>query len=209
MGVDCVEVARQRGEQGRLLGRDPVDGLVLGRGEGEEVRRDPVEVAVLDSLELLVHVEVKAVEVTAALVLGLPHAVHDVLDGDAVVGLAVPRVAEGHQRRVDLCDGREGQVRRPVLDEDHVAGEHAGGIGAGCEYRRQPGWGRWTEGAERERHKEEGENELTSRVRLAPEHNQPVLILLGAQDLVELDGKPVQVPDVQRPKVVVEGVIQQ
>ena len=127
VGVDLGGVARQGVVQRRRLGH-ALDGLVLRRREGEEVRRDPVEVAVLDALEALVLVEVEVLQVDHLLLLGLPHAVHHVLHGDAVVGLAVAGVSEGHQRRVDLGDGGEGEVRWPALDENHIAGHEGGGI---------------------------------------------------------------------------------
>ncbi|KAI6761699.1 hypothetical protein HG531_002252 [Fusarium graminearum] len=84
----------------------------------------------LDSLESLVLVQVEVVEVAALLLLGLPHTVDNILNANTVVRLAVTGVSERHQRRIDLRNRGEGQVRRPVLDKDHVAREHAGGIGA-------------------------------------------------------------------------------
>lgn len=49
---------------------------------------------------------------------------------------------------------------------------------------------------------------LTPRVGGAVEYNGTVLVLLGAEDIVELNGKAVQVTDVQRAKVMVESVVE-
>lgn len=127
-----IQLAERLGKRIKFLSafEDLGNGCMLGRGKGKEVWRDPVEVSVLHSLKLLILVEVEVVEGAAALLLGLPDAVDNILDGDAVVGLGVSSVAEGHQRWVDLSDGGQGQVRGPVLNEDHVAGEHASSVGA-------------------------------------------------------------------------------
>jgi len=50
-------------------------------------------------------------------------------------------------------------------------------------------------------------DEHTARVRPAPEHDWPVLILLGAQNLVELQRKSVEMADVERAKIVVKGIV--
>ena len=109
---------------------DLLDGGVLGRSKRQEMGGDPVEVTMLDSLESLVLVQVEVVQVAALLFLGLPHTVNNILNTDTVVGLAVTGISEGHQRRVDLRNRGEGQMGRPVLNKDHVAREHACGIGA-------------------------------------------------------------------------------
>ena len=44
---------------------------------------------------------------------------------------------------------------------------------------------------------------------MAPEDYGTVLILLGAEDIVELDGKAVQMANVQRAKVMMEGIVQE
>lgn len=49
---------------------------------------------------------------------------------------------------------------------------------------------------------------LTSRISETVENNGSISVLFGTQNVVELDGKPVQVTDVQRAKVVVERVVQ-
>lgn len=49
---------------------------------------------------------------------------------------------------------------------------------------------------------------LTSRVSSAPENNGAVLVLLCAQDVMELDGESVEMADVQRAKIMVESVVQ-
>lgn len=51
--------------------------------------------------------------------------------------------------------------------------------------------------------------QLTLGVRLAPEDNGAVLVLLGSQDIVKVEGEAVQVSNVERAKVVVEGIVQQ
>lgn len=50
---------------------------------------------------------------------------------------------------------------------------------------------------------------LTPRVRGAPEDNGPVLVLGRGQHVVEVEGEAVQVADVQRAEVVVEGVVEE
>ncbi len=50
--------------------------------------------------------------------------------------------------------------------------------------------------------------DLTSRIGSAPEHNWPILVLFRAEDLMEVDGKSVEVANVKWAKVVVEGVVQ-
>jgi hypothetical protein len=51
------------------------------------------------------------------------------------------------------------------------------------------------------------ESELTPRIRLAPEYNWSALVLWGTEDIMELDGKSVQVPNVQWSEIVVECVV--
>lgn len=51
--------------------------------------------------------------------------------------------------------------------------------------------------------------ELTSRIGTAPEDDCPVFVRRICEDLVQLDSKAVQVANVQRAKVAVEGVVQQ
>jgi len=53
-----------------------------------------------------------------------------------------------------------------------------------------------------------GKQKHTPGVSLAPKDNGPVLILLRGKDFVEVQGKPVEVSNVQRAKVVVEGVVE-
>ena len=50
---------------------------------------------------------------------------------------------------------------------------------------------------------------LTPRVGGAPEHNWTVLVLFGPKDVVELDGEPVKVSNVQRAKVMMESIVQE
>lgn len=49
----------------------------------------------------------------------------------------------------------------------------------------------------------------TPRVRIAPEYYTTILVLLVAQDLVQLHGEAVQMANVQRAKVTVEGVVEE
>lgn len=48
----------------------------------------------------------------------------------------------------------------------------------------------------------------TARISSAPENNGPVLVLLRSEDLVELQRKAVEMSNVKRAKVVVEGVVE-
>lgn len=50
---------------------------------------------------------------------------------------------------------------------------------------------------------------LTSGISGAPKHYRAVLVLLSTKDVVEANGKAVQVANVQRAKVVVKGIVQQ
>lgn len=50
---------------------------------------------------------------------------------------------------------------------------------------------------------------LTSRIRHTPEHNWSVLVLLGSQDLMELERESVEVPNVQWAEVVVKCVVEE
>lgn len=50
---------------------------------------------------------------------------------------------------------------------------------------------------------------LTPWVGPTPEHDRTVLVLLSTQNLMKLEGKSVQVTDVERAKVVVEVVVEQ
>jgi len=48
---------------------------------------------------------------------------------------------------------------------------------------------------------------LTSRICLAPENYRLVLVLGRTKDIMELNGKPVQVSNVQWSKVMMEGIV--
>lgn len=50
---------------------------------------------------------------------------------------------------------------------------------------------------------------LTSGVSSAPEDDGAILVLLGTEHIVELQGEAVQVTDVQRAEVVVESVVEE
>lgn len=54
-----------------------------------------------------------------------------------------------------------------------------------------------------------GRAKHTARVGSAPEYNGPVLVLLGSQNLMELQREAVEVADVERAKVVVEGIVEE
>lgn len=50
---------------------------------------------------------------------------------------------------------------------------------------------------------------LTPRVRSTPKHDRTIFVFLGAKDIVEANGKAVQVTNVQGPKVVVKGIVEE
>jgi hypothetical protein len=50
---------------------------------------------------------------------------------------------------------------------------------------------------------------LTPRVRVAPEYDRPAIAILLRKDIVQHDREAVQVTDVQRAKVGVEGIVKQ
>lgn len=50
---------------------------------------------------------------------------------------------------------------------------------------------------------------LTSGVGSAPEDDWAILVLLGTEDVMELQGEAVQVANVERAKVVVESIVQE
>jgi hypothetical protein len=121
--------------------------LLLRRGECEKVGADPVEVAHIDALKFLVPVcistvcvwpwanlllETEVFEPAETFFLGLPYAINDVLDVQDIVSLAVPGVAERHAGRVHLRNGCQGKMRRPRLDEHHVARQNARRVSATC-----------------------------------------------------------------------------
>lgn len=122
--------------------------------------------------------QIELLQLAQALLLRLPNTVDNVLDVENKVSLAVSGISEGHIRRIGLRDGCESQVRRPGLDEHHVAGNQAGSI------RPAPG------------------------IRSTPKYNCSVIVGWIAKDLMELNGKSVEVSDVKRAKVVVECVVQ-
>jgi hypothetical protein len=96
--------------------------LMLRRGESKEVGGDPVEVTHVDSFKLLISAfqsaqgmscrtktkgqiilfKVEVTESTQTLLLGLPNTIHDILDVQDKVGLAVSGITEGHVRGVGL-----------------------------------------------------------------------------------------------------------
>ena len=70
-------------------------------------------------------------------------------------------------------------MRRPGLDEDHVASHEACGIRA------------------------------ATRVRFTVKYHCTIAVFGIAQDLMEENGKSVQVPDVKRAKIRVESVVEE
>lgn len=87
--------------------------LLLRRGECQELGSDPVEVAHVDALVLLVLLEAEVLEPAKTLLFRLPHAVDNILDVENVVSLAVSSVTEWHARWIHLRNGCESQMRRP------------------------------------------------------------------------------------------------
>lgn len=85
----------------------------LWGSKSKEAGRDPVEIAVLDPLKLFVFVEIKVLKNAAALLLGLPHTINDILDSDAIVGLTIAGISERHEGGVNLRNRREGQMWWP------------------------------------------------------------------------------------------------
>lgn len=85
---------------------------------------------------------------------------------------------------------------RPILNQDHICGENACGIGSACNLSacHLQQWG----GSDRLR---------TSRIGMTPEHNGAILIVWMSQYFVELDGEAIQMADVQWTKVGVESIV--
>lgn len=176
--------------------RDGRNGLLLRRGEGEEVRCDPIEVTHVDSLELLISgitvrmensnrpkvdnilFKVEVAKATQTLLLGFPHTVDDILNVQDEVRLAVPRIAEGHVRRIGLRNRRKGEVGWPRLNQDHVACHNASSICA------------------------------ATGISLAVENNRAVAVGRISEDLVEKHSEAVEMADVQRTEVGMECVVE-
>ena len=70
-------------------------------------------------------------------------------------------------------------MRRPILNKHHVACKYTSRIGS------------------------------ASRVRLTPEHDSAVLVRRVSEDLVQANGKAVQVSNVQWAKIRVEAVVEE
>lgn len=123
--------------------------------------------------------KIKVTESTQTLLLGLPDTIHNILDVQNKIGLAVSGIAEGHVRRVGLRNRGQGQVGRPGLDENHVASHEASGICA------------------------------ASCIGLAVEDNRAIAVGGVSEDLMEKDCKSVQVTNVEGTKVRMEGIIEE
>jgi hypothetical protein len=176
--------------------RDGRNRLLLRRGEGEEVRCDPIEITHVDSLEFLISAitvrmekskqqefdnilfKVEVAKATQTLLFGFPHTINDILNVQDEVRLAVPRIAEGHVRRIGLRDRRKGEVGWPGLNQDHVACHNAGSICA------------------------------ATGIGLAVENNRAVAVGRISQDLVEKHSEAVEMADVQRTEVGMECVVE-
>lgn len=91
---------------------------------------DFVKVTLIDSFVQLVLLQIEAADIEELLLLGAPDAVDNVLDGEHKVCGGVASIAEGHEGGLGLSDGRKGQMRRPRLDQDHVAAKNAGSVGS-------------------------------------------------------------------------------
>ncbi len=69
-------------------------------------------------------------------------------------------------------------MRRPRLDQDHVASDQTGSIGP------------------------------APRIGSTPKHHCSIIVCWVTQDLVKLNGEAVEVADMQRSKVGMEGVVE-
>ena len=118
-------------------------------------------------------------QLTQILLLGLPYSVDYILNVQHKICLAVPGISEWHVRWIGLRNRSESKVRRPCLDQDHVASHQAGSV---CS---APG------------------------ICSAPEYHRSVIVRRITQDLVELDCESVQVADMQWTEVVVECIVQE
>lgn len=108
-----------------------------------------------------------------------PDTIHHILDVQNEISLAVSSVTERHVRRVRLRDGCQSQMWRPRLDQNHVA----------CDETRAVG--------------------TAPRVCFAVKHHSTIPICRISQNLMEVNCKSVQMSNVERTEVGMEGVVQQ
>lgn len=157
---------------------------------------DPVEVAHVHSLKFLIPgsqissssradsedcsilFKIEVTQSTQTLFLGSPDTIHNILDVEDKIRLAVASITEGHVRGVSLGDRRQSQMRRPGLDQNHVTCHEACCIGA------------------------------ATCIGLAVENHRPITVTRIAEDLMEENSEPIQMTDVERPEIGVEGVVQ-
>lgn len=93
--------------------------------------------------------------------------------------MAVSSIAERHVRRIRLRNGRECKMRRPRLNQDHVASNQAGRV---C---------------------------TASCIRPRVEDYCAVVIRGITEQVMEVDGKAVQMADVEGPEICVERVVKE
>ena len=122
------EVFQHVGKCRRYYGALLVEGIRLRRiprlnrtSKRNESRTQPIEVALVNPLIVLILFKVECLDVYYLVFLGSPQPIYKVLDGQHIVGLTVSCISEHHERRVGLCQGCYGKMRWPVLDQHHVA----------------------------------------------------------------------------------------
>ena len=175
---------------------DGFDRLVLRGGESEEVGCNPVEVTHINTFKFLIPIsklaaveinvnqrnilfKVKVTQTTKTLLLGLPHSIDYILDVQDKISLAVSSVAERHVWWVSLRNRRKGQMRRPRLNQNHVACNKASSV------------------------------RTATGICLAVENHRSVAVGRVPEDFVEENCKSVQVTDVKRTKVRVESIVKE
>jgi hypothetical protein len=123
--------ARGRARRRTLDAVDVGNGGLRGPREGEEfVGHDPVEVAVLDALVVLVLVRVESSMVVPAERHGLGEAAEAVEDGDRVRGRAERRVAIRHERRLRVAEEGPRLLGRATLADDEIGAAEQDRVGA-------------------------------------------------------------------------------
>lgn len=128
-------------------------------------------------MNLLFQTEI--LEPAKAFLFGLPDAIYHVLDSKDKVRLAVPGISEWHVWWVSLGNGGQCQVRRPGLNEHHIASYDACNV---CS---------------------------ASRVRFGPQNHWTIGIFWVSQDLMKVYRESVQVSDMERAKVCMERIVQE
>jgi len=131
------------------------------------------------SIVLRLLIEAELLEWQQVLFFRFPYTVHYVLDVQYEVRLTVACITKWHVWRIRLRNWCQRKVRRPCLNQHHVARYQA------CSICSTP----W--------------------ICPAPEYDSSIIVGWIAQDLVEDDGKPVQVTDVQRTEVGMERIVEE